>query len=382
MTTRSSLEDWIREIGERPESAPGIIRAIANRLIELEKSNEALQAENIELRIENKVEEYENKIANLEYQIELLSRQVQQQIPTPTVDGKELLVFNRHNQVLRKNISEPKDLSSGQIIANFSEDSPLRENEVLLKSFDSSEEILLIFDTGHAIATPLTSLPTIQEDELNWDQAYQEDPDSIEELVNILPISRLPLYEYCVQISRRGFVKRMPAKSFNTYIAQKNIGTGIRQQPDKPFNIILCSSEDTILFASKDGYIVSMTIDKLPFAIEPVINLGVNDFIVASFVIQPNKSLLILTQDGKIVHRDASWLTPANSFRTQGQSIFSRKVRERGTQVVTAAPVESGDWGVCLTENGLIVGIEIEAALNQGFILKGEADNILAFTLV
>ena len=380
MTTRSSLEDWIREIDERPESAPSIIRAIANRLIELEKSNETLQAENIALKIENKVEEYETKITNLEYQIELLSRQVQQ-APTPSVEGKELLIFNHNNQVLRETVAEPRGLYSGQIIAHFSEGSTLREKRVYLKSFDSTEEILLIFDTGHVVAIPVSSLPSVPGDEMDWNHAYQEDPDSIEELVNILPISRLPLYEYSVQISRRGFAKRMPAKSFNTYIAQKNIGTGIRQQPDKPFNIILCNAEDTFVIVSKEGYIVSMTVDRLPFAIESIINLGTNDYIVASFVFRENTSLLIVTKDGKIVHRDTSWLTTANSFRTQGQSIFSRKVRERGTQVIAATPIEPGDWGVCLTGNGQIMAFEIEDTLNQGSIQMRNEDSLLAFTL-
>jgi DNA gyrase/topoisomerase IV subunit A len=380
LTTRSSLEDWIREIDERPESAPSIIRAIANRLIELEKSNETLQAENIALKIENKVEEYETKITNLEYQIELLSRQVQQ-APTPSVEGKELLIFNHNNQVLRETVAEPRGLYSGQIIAYFSEGSTLREKRVYLKSFDSTEEILLIFDTGHVVAIPVSSLPSVPGDEVDWNHAYQEDPDSIEELVNILPISRLPLYEYSVQISRRGFAKRMPAKSFNTYIAQKNIGTGIRQQPDKPFNIILCNAEDTFVIVSKEGYIVSMTVDRLPFAIESIINLGTNDYIVASFVFRENTSLLIVTKDGKIVHRDTSWLTTANSFRTQGQSIFSRKVRERGTQVIAATPIEPGDWGVCLTGNGQIMAFEIEDTLNQGSIQIRNEDSLLAFTL-
>ena len=380
MTTRSSLEDWIREIDERPESAPSIIRAIANRLIELEKSNETLQAENIALKIENKVEEYETKITNLEYQIELLSRQVQQ-APTPSVEGKELLIFNHNNQVLRETVAEPRGLYSGQIIAYFSEGSTLREKRVYLKSFDSTEEILLIFDTGHVVAIPVSSLPSVPGDEMDWNHAYQEDPDSIEELVNILPISRLPLYEYSVQISRRGFAKRMPAKSFNTYIAQKNIGTGIRQQPDKPFNIILCNAEDTFVIVSKEGYIVSMTVDRLPFAIESIINLGTNDYIVASFVFRENTSLLIVTKDGKIVHRDTSWLTTANSFRTQGQSIFSRKVRERGTRVIAATPIEPGDWGVCLTGNGQIMAFEIEDTLNQGSIQIRNEDSLLAFTL-
>jgi len=380
LTTRSSLEDWIREIDERPESAPSIIRAIANRLIELEKSNETLQAENIALKIENKVEEYETKITNLEYQIELLSRQVQQ-APPPSVEGKELLIFNHNNQVLRETVAEPRGLYSGQIIAHFSEGSTLHEKGVYLKSFDSTEEILLIFDTGHVVAIPVSSLPSVPGEEMDWNHAYQEDPDSIEELVNILPISRLPLYEYCVQISRRGFAKRMPAKSFNTYIAQKNIGTGIRQQPDKPFNIILCNAEDTFVIVSKEGYIVSMTVDRLPFAIESIINLGTNDYIVASFVFRENTSLLIVTKDGKIVHRDTNWLTTANSFRTQGQSIFSRKVRERGTQVIAATPIEPGDWGVCLTGNGQIMAFEIEDTLNQGSIQMRNEDSLLAFTL-
>jgi DNA gyrase/topoisomerase IV subunit A len=380
LTTRSSLEDWIREIDERPESAPSIIRAIANRLIELEKSNETLQAENIALKIENKVEEYETKITNLEYQIELLSGKVQQ-APTPSVEGKELLIFNHNNQVLRETVAEPRGLYSGQIIAYFSEGSTLREKRVYLKSFDSTEEILLIFDTGHVVAIPVSSLPSVPGDEMDWNHAYQENPDSIEELVNILPISRLPLYEYSVQISRRGFAKRMPAKSFNTYIAQKNIGTGIRQQPDKPFNIILCNAEDTFVIVSKEGYIVSMTVDRLPFAIESIINLGTNDYIVASFVFRENTSLLIVTKDGKIVHRDTSWLTTANSFRTQGQSIFSRKVRERGTQVIAATPIEPGDWGVCLTGNGQIMAFEIEDTLNQGSIQIRNEDSLLAFTL-
>ena len=380
MTTRASLEEWIREIEERPESATEIVRAIANRLIELEKANEDLREKNIELRLENKVEAYEDKIAKLEYQIELLRRQLPQD-SGPAVEGKELLVFNRKNQILRKLIPGDSDPSSQQKLAHFSAGSELQDDEVQLKTFNTAEEILLIFDTGHAVATPLASLPSAPGDEMDWAQAYQEDPDSIEKLITILPISRLPLYEYCVQISRRGFAKRMPAKSFQNYIAKKNIGTGIRQQPDKPFEVILGNAGDTVVIVSKDGYLNSLSVEALPFAIEPVINLGVNDYIVAAFVIQSGASLLIVTKDGKIVHRDVDWLTPANSFRTQGQSIFSRKVRERGTQVIAAAQIQEGDGGIYLNESGQIMKLEIQEALNQGSLLN-EGENLLAFTIL
>jgi hypothetical protein len=45
----SNVGEWMREVQERPESAPHIIREIAQRLIELDRLTEQLRAENLEL---------------------------------------------------------------------------------------------------------------------------------------------------------------------------------------------------------------------------------------------------------------------------------------------------------------------------------------------
>ncbi len=44
------IEEWIREVENRPSSAALIIRYIASRLKELSSRNEELLSENIELR--------------------------------------------------------------------------------------------------------------------------------------------------------------------------------------------------------------------------------------------------------------------------------------------------------------------------------------------
>ena len=71
---QKKIEEWIKEIEERPTSAPLIINYIAGRLQDLSKRNEELLAEVIALQSGNRVEEYERKIAHLEYQLELLKR--------------------------------------------------------------------------------------------------------------------------------------------------------------------------------------------------------------------------------------------------------------------------------------------------------------------
>ena len=83
LINRDKIDEWIREVEERPASAALIIQYIANRLSELAAREEELAAQNIELLSGRKVEEYENRIASLEYQLELLKRQLGGEVILP-----------------------------------------------------------------------------------------------------------------------------------------------------------------------------------------------------------------------------------------------------------------------------------------------------------
>ncbi len=76
MIIPKKIEEWIKEVEERPTSASIILQYISNRLRDLTDRNEELLAENIALVSGKRVEEYEQRIAHLEYQLELLKRQL------------------------------------------------------------------------------------------------------------------------------------------------------------------------------------------------------------------------------------------------------------------------------------------------------------------
>ncbi len=97
----------------------------------------------------------------------------------------------------------------------------------------TQEELLFAFDSGRTSTLPVTAIPALSRENLDWEQAYLQEPRASEELASILPISRLALSEFCIQTSRKGFVKKIRQASLHTYIANAYLGAGVIQRSDK-----------------------------------------------------------------------------------------------------------------------------------------------------
>jgi hypothetical protein len=383
------IEEWIREVEERPASAELIIRYIANRLSELANRDEELVAQNIELLNGRKVEEYESRIASLEYQLELLKRQLGGEfilptaVPssTPVQETINLILYNPLGQVLRREM-DPTGLVPAQAIARLvGELSPDGIQPSMLVTY-SKEELLFIFDSGRTVKHPVNQLPLSDEESLDWQHAFIEEPRIREELAAIQPIAKMPLYEICIQASRRGYVKKIKTSFFSTHLAEDYIGTGVKLPADKTCGLTFANKDDLFVMISQEGYIFSMQAERLPTAIEEVIHLGITDHIVATFVASKKPSILFITQNGKAVHRDTSWLEPANSFKTKGQAILSKERREAGIRIVGAAPVDEADWGVILHADGTIAPHELNDLLATGSVVHGQPVNpIVSFSI-
>jgi len=374
------IDEWIHEVEERPASAALIIRYIANRLGELAAREEELAAQNIALLNGKKVEEYENRLASLEYQLELLKRQLggEMVLPTeappsqPASEMLSLVLYNPLGQVLRAEI-DPLEMSSGQTIGSLAGAPDQDEAQPAILAAPSQEELLLIFTSGRTVAMPASSLAASPAESLDWQQAYLEEPRVKEELAAIQPIARMALYEYCIQASRRGYVKKMRTSFFTSHAAEGYIGTGVKLPADRTYNLAFAGKDDLFVMVSQEGYIFSMPAERLPTAIEEVVHLGITDHIVAAFTVSQKPSILFVTQTGKAVHRDTSWLDPAGTFKTKGQSLLSRERREAGTRIVGAAPVGEGDWGVFLHDDGKLSAYQLNQLLADGSLERGRA---------
>ncbi len=383
------IDEWIHEVEDRPASAELIIRYIARRLSELSARDEELVAQNIELLSGRKVEEYENRIASLEYQLELLKRQLGGEVVLPSeappkvaVQEKiSVLLYNSAGQVLRLEL-DPAAITQSQAIAKIESETSSSAMPISVLAITSQEELLFIFDSGRTVRRPVTQLPVAGGAQLDWQKAFLEEPRVKEELAAIQPIGKMPLYELCLQASRRGFVKKMKTAFFTSHLEENYIGSGVNVRADKTCGVTFANKDDLFVMVSQEGFIFSMSADKLPAAIEEVINLGNTDHIVAAFTVSQKPSVLFFTQNGKAVHRDIGWLEPASSFKSKGQPILSKERRTAGVRIVGAAPMEETEWATFLTAGGILSILRLEEVLSAGSLpALGPHDQLLGFSI-
>ncbi len=356
MINLDQIEEWIHEVEERPSSAALIIRYIAGRLKDLSERNEELLAENIELRTGQKIDDYDNRIANLEYQLEMLKRQVgTMDAATSTstiIETLNVLVYNIKGQVLRVEIPLSEVQSDASLhLPGFR--SPADEHgPTRLLVTSATEELLFVFDSGRTESLAVTQIPAIGHDTLDWTQSHLIEPRGGEELVFILPIARMSLFDYCVQISRRGCAKKMIKTSFEAAVAKTFVGAGIKAKPDKTCTLAFTGKEDALVLASREGYLTTLDISQLPYTIEEVLRLGATDYLVSVFTLGSKSFVLMITDRGKILHREKGWIEKSASFKSKGQPLFSQARRDAGVRVAAAAAVDESDYAIALPSKG------------------------------
>ena len=386
MITPEKIEEWLHEVEERPSAGLLIIQYIAGRLRELTGRNEVLLDENIELRSGRKVEEYEARIANLEYQVELLKRQLGGAVldTSPIADAAlpaapaSLLVYAPNGKALRVEM-DSTDPASAAAVARFPGGGAAQGMPLSLLATFPQEELLFVFDSGRAVTRPVSAIPPAS-GTLDWGQAFFQEPRGSEELAAVIPVGRMSLYDTVIQTSRRGYVKKLRESFFESCIAKGFVGSGVKLPADKTFNFILCNKADRFIMLSQEGYLFSMEVNNLPVTIDEALRLSASDHIVAAFVAGQKPSVLIVTQNGRVIHREAGWVEASNALKSKGQPVFSRERREAGVRVVGAAAVDENDWGVALRSDGAFTVRPMADIFSRGSLLEGEENvAILAF---
>jgi len=370
MITPEQIEEWIRELEERPASGPKLIRGIGNRLRELDSWNQELLADNIALRSEHRVEEYEQRIANLEYQLELLKRQLSGLTPasalTPTVDETPRIpLFHASGKVLTPPI--PPNLSPGPLPVQLSAPIPPGDEPPGLLICSPREEILFVFDSGRSQTLAIANI----KESLDWDSASVVSPRAGESLVAALPIARLPLADHCVQVSRRGFAKKMMRPSFENFIARGMVGAGVKTKNDRAAFLALCAKDDLLTLVTWEGFVVCLPNLGLPYAVEQIMQVGLTDHLVSAFTAGSKSEILFITNTGKAIRRETSWLEPAGSFRARGQAVIPPARRESGTRLAGAVPVTSDDWLLALHADGTFSATPVPELMDAGSLPPG-----------
>ena len=380
MAFNKKIEEWMKEAEERPASAVTIVKLVADRLRELTERNEELLAENIALENGTRVDEYRKQIAHLEYQLDLLKRRFgvedvsSVELPaTATVEDSTLsiLIYNPRGRVFRVELNEDVKeigLITGDIVGS---DEPPR-----ILAVPSNGEISLLFTSGRIETYPVGNIPTVElGSQWNWDQAaLPDEPRAGELLACIAPISNLPLSEFFLQISRRGCAKKTMTSLAQSILGNHYIGKGALQKSDQPFDLMLCQAQDIAMFITYEGKVIALDVDELSYAIEERIRLSATDYVIASFIAQPESQLLCVTQTGKVIHRESKSIEASKSSTAKGQALIPPSRLGQGVRFMGAAAVQDGDQVTVLDATGRLMILEAESMTGSGSI---EADGLI-----
>ncbi len=380
------IEEWILEVTERPTSAPLVIQFIANRLNELSKWNEQLREENIALRTEKRVQEYEQQINYLTYQLDLLKRQFGGELPdedafaalSKPVDPLNLLIYDEGGRIARLEMDFDV-LKDGSSIGNL-QGLPINGEPPRLLVVPSSEELLCVFTSGRIAPLPVTSISLIEDATAppNWQQVHiPHEPALGDALACLMPVSKMALTDFFMQISRRGFMKKIRMALVASIMDNLYIGTGTKLPGDQTLDVILAHDSDRYVLVSEEGYLQSVTADMLSYAVDEAVRLNSTDHLVAALSITPEQSVVVMTQIGKAIHRTAESIAVADTLKRKGKALYSKARREKGVRVVGGGAVDASDWGLALHQGGAISLHAMQSIFESGTIpVEGE---ILAF---
>ena len=351
------IDEWMKEAEARPESAVMIVKLVARRLRELTERNEELLTENIALQNGTRVEEYQKRIAHLEYQLDLLKRRfgadesLLTKLPTapPEISTLSLLIYNSYGRILRMEIN-----AEAQTLGHLADETLQNSEQPRLLAVPSNEEVLLLFTSGRVSTCAVDSISMVEiGGEWTWERAaLPDEPRAGEFLACIMPVSRLPLSEFFMQVSRRGCVKKTVTSMAQSILGNHYLGKGALQTSDQPFDIALCQKKDRFAFVTIEGKLLGLDVNELSYSAEDRIKLTASDYVIASFVPHAEESMLFVTQTGKVIHREPDSLELSKSALAKGHALIPPSRLEQGVRFIGAASVRETDRIAVLDSQG------------------------------
>ncbi len=351
MSFSEKIDEWIKEAEARPASALLVLKLVANRLRELAEQNETLLNENIALRDGTRVEEYQKRITHLEYQLEILKRRVGSgaELPIQAEIPASLLIYNAHGRIARF-VIDPAAPVFGKLDGEIVQDGEFPR----LLAIPGDEEVLLLFTSGRIDTCPVSGIQAMPPGAAwAWDKAdLPEEPHAGEMLACIMPLSRLSLADSFMQASRRGCVKKTLTTVAQSILDNRYLGRGAIQKSDQPFDVLLAQKKERYALVTYEGRLMGIDVGDLSYAAEERIRISATDYIIGAFTIQPGQNILCVTQNGKVIQREAGFLEVAKTGASRGQALIPQARLDAGVRFVGAVAARDVDQLVALDATG------------------------------
>ena len=174
--------------------------------------------------------------------------------------------------------------------------------------------------------------------------------------------------DFFLQVSRRGCVKKTMTSMAQSILNNHYIGKGALQKSDQPFNLQLARKKDRAAFVTYEGKVIGFDVDELSYATDERIKLSATDYVIGTCLTPTDTTLLCITQNGKVIHRESKSIELSKSSTARGQALIPPSRLEQGVRFMGATAVRDSDSVVVLDATGRIRMLEAGTITGAGSI--------------
>lgn len=332
---------WIAQVRQNPEAAPGIIEALAARLIELDKQNEALRDELVRLSRSREAVADEGRVAALARRVEALERELGKTEET----ARSLVVFTLDGRGARLPLPDAEawqGRADQSLVASH-----LRARHLLIAADD--DQLLLFTDKGRAVRVNVADVgpAEVPVGYLSLLPDLMLDLDESVSVVIPLPVT----FDQLMLITRKGYARSFRCAEVDSLLERKLLLHSSPVEGDYPAFALLGDGKSELLIATRMGKGVRFPERIIGVQSTPAINLDRGDVVAGAAIVDDGTTVVLLAADGTAARREISGFGAHATAGNRG------KILARIGEVVAAAPVNADDVLLLLTAAGKLMAL-------------------------
>lgn len=343
MIRKSDVQWWVLEAKKHPESAPTIVEALSQRLIELDVENERLRDEVIHL------EHQAPATAASDEEVSTLRRKVDALQSLLNGDAS-----NEPSVVLLSTQLQSTRLPLSQVQRLAREEQPAMDQQALLGLRSMllarpQDELLLLTSHGRGLKMQLSDVPLLAEEQ-NWPAAKHPVLEDRERLTAAVAVGAPP--RFWTLVTRRGFVRQLLRIDLDRRIER---GETLLESPfERDFAVALVDGDQgDLLLITRWGKWTRFAHRAIESQGSTALELEPDDEIVAAVTLTEDVNVAVVTAAGYGIRRNTS------QFAARSRPGGSGKALIQAFDVLNAFPCKSEDRLFYLTYSGKLAQVAV-----------------------
>ncbi len=336
---------WIAQVRQQPEAAPEIVRALAERLLTLDRQNEALRDELLRLRHSQAPRVEASRVDTLHERIKVLERQLSKVKAEPVERPRHLLVLTLDGRGARFTLPVAKawrERESHELVAEH-----LRPRRLLF--LEAADKLLLFSDKGRAVRVSVDEIDVTQTPAHYLSLLPQLVLDLDESVSVAAPMS--PELDRLTLVTRKGYIRSFRRAELYSFLERNLPLHSTPVQGDYPAFVTFSQGEGELLIVTRMGKGVRFPERVVGVQSKPALKLDRGDVVVGMLPVDDHTGVILVGENGTAVRREMRGVSAHPNAGNRG------KIMARLNGLVGAACADRKDDLWLLTAAGRLLTV-------------------------